>query len=354
MRTVLTYQQRKLASGAATFLYAGNFLKETARLTLEDKEERFHDLTSQNVITDRNVLHLALFYNDSTSPEKQTLIGIARETVKALGFARQPYLVYQHRDTGNPHLHIVSTNIRPDGSRIDMHNIQHRHAQISKELGVTYGLGENPAARRLAAQRPLQAGVDPSFPLISEVLKNVIDNYRYRSLDEFNAILALYNITADPGKPDSRLRLKQGLLYRVITDKEGPMIHPIKASAFSFRPTLTNLYAKFENNHSIDPVSLSRVRNHLRPLMAGDKPNPADALRIGQLSISRQGSDIYIVDLASRVVVTPRDLGAEFTAESLGNLLEPKTHALQQSETLQQQKELDNRRQQNLDYSRHL
>ncbi|MGI8583448.1 MAG: relaxase/mobilization nuclease domain-containing protein [Chitinophagaceae bacterium] len=35
-----------------------------------------------------------------------------------IGFAEQPYLVYQHLDAGHPHIHIVTTNIQQSGKRI--------------------------------------------------------------------------------------------------------------------------------------------------------------------------------------------------------------------------------------------
>jgi uncharacterized protein YijF (DUF1287 family) len=43
--------------------------------------------------------------------------------MEKIGFGEQPYLIYKHEDAGHPHIHIVSTTIKADGSRINTHNI---------------------------------------------------------------------------------------------------------------------------------------------------------------------------------------------------------------------------------------
>ncbi|HEY4111567.1 relaxase/mobilization nuclease domain-containing protein [Puia sp.] len=34
-----------------------------------------------------------------------------------------PYLVYRHNDANHPHIHIVSSLIRPDGNRVNTHRM---------------------------------------------------------------------------------------------------------------------------------------------------------------------------------------------------------------------------------------
>jgi hypothetical protein len=42
---------------------------------------------------------------------KEKITEIAVEYMDKIGFGEQPYLVYQHFDSGHTHLHIVTTNI---------------------------------------------------------------------------------------------------------------------------------------------------------------------------------------------------------------------------------------------------
>jgi len=58
-----------------------------------------------------------------------------------IDFGKQQYLVSQHHDAGQPHIHIVSIKVRPDGSRIDMNNIGRNQSEqawkaIEKEFGL--------------------------------------------------------------------------------------------------------------------------------------------------------------------------------------------------------------------------
>ena len=61
--------------------------------------------------------------------------------MEKLGFDQQPYLVYQHHDAGYPHIHIVTTNIQADGSRIDLHHLGIRKSEPArKEIEKMFGL----------------------------------------------------------------------------------------------------------------------------------------------------------------------------------------------------------------------
>ena len=45
----------------------------------------------------------------------------------------QPYLVYRHEDANHPHIHIVSSLIRPDGSRIDTNRMATRLSEPTRK-----------------------------------------------------------------------------------------------------------------------------------------------------------------------------------------------------------------------------
>ena len=125
--------------------------------------------------------------------------------MKRIGFGNQPYLVYLHYDTGHPHIHIVSTNIQRDGSRISMHNMGRNQSEIArKEIEIEFGLvkAESKKLQDALKIQPLNArklnpGKRSTKAAIANVLGIVVPQYKYASLAEFNAILKLYNITAD-------------------------------------------------------------------------------------------------------------------------------------------------------------
>ncbi len=66
---------------------------------------------------------------------------IASQYMQKIGFGKQPYLVYRHNDAGHPHIHIVSTNIQKDGSRISLHNLGRNQSETArKEIEKEFGL----------------------------------------------------------------------------------------------------------------------------------------------------------------------------------------------------------------------
>ena len=58
-----------------------------------------------------------------------------------IGFGEQPFIIYKHEDAGHPYIHIVSTVIKEDGSRINTHNIgRNQSEKARKEIEQQYGL----------------------------------------------------------------------------------------------------------------------------------------------------------------------------------------------------------------------
>ncbi|MEI9911585.1 MAG: relaxase/mobilization nuclease domain-containing protein [Bacteroidota bacterium] len=93
----------------------------------------FEKFTSLNERTTTNTLHVSLNFDSPEILDNEKLVVIAKTYMERIGFGEQPYLVYRHHDAGHPHIHIVSTNIRRDGSRISMHNMGQNESEESKK-----------------------------------------------------------------------------------------------------------------------------------------------------------------------------------------------------------------------------
>jgi hypothetical protein len=119
-----------------------------------------------------------------------------------------------------------------------MNNIgRNQSEKARKRIELVFGLTK--AEDRKLKQRqnlqqgsPLkvQYGKSGTKQSISNELEYVTRQYKFTSLGEFNAILRLYNVAADPGEKDSRLRQYKGLLYRALDDQGNKIGAPIKAS----------------------------------------------------------------------------------------------------------------------------
>jgi hypothetical protein len=330
--TILNYNENKLEEKKGECIYAGNFLKNADELTLADKRERFDNIVVLNNRVRYKGMHATLNFDRNERLSQEKLIRIAKEYMERVGFGDQPYLVYQHFDAGHPHLHIVSISIRHDGSHIHNSRIgadlsNPARIAIEKKFGLInvkeQGNKEEGISISLPAQK-IQYGKLPTKTAIHNTLNYVFENYKFRSLPELNAILRLYNLRADGGKPGSRLHQHRGLIY-VILDEKGKKIGvPQKASSFDFQPTLGWLEKKFYDNLALDPVHLKRVQAAINSLLRRGLTNReefAQALMKAKVQVVGPNEsadflqDIHFVDLRGMQVVAETDLEKDTLAK---------------------------------------
>jgi len=125
----------------AVCLEAGYYPVKADDLNFHQKLRRLEMLTELNQRTKYNSVHISLNFDPSEKLPDELLKQIAEEYLDKLGFGGQPYLLYRHEDAGHPHLHIVTTNIQPDGRAIHLHNLGKRKSEPArKEIEIKYGL----------------------------------------------------------------------------------------------------------------------------------------------------------------------------------------------------------------------
>jgi hypothetical protein len=252
----LNYNEKKVSQGQAEFIYAGNFLKDAEQLTFHDKLNHFKKLIDLNERTKTNTLHISLNFDPSEKLNKQTLVQIAFSYMEKIGFGKQPYLVYEHHDAGHPHIHLVTTNIKSDGSRILIHNIgRNQSSKARVEIEQEFGLVKA-TRRKQEHQQKLQPvntqkvlyGKSETKQSITNVLDAVLNSYKYTSLNQLNAVLQLYNVKAELGDKDGHIFKNKGLIYRILDEKGNAVGVPVKASSIYSKPTLSYLEGKFFEN----------------------------------------------------------------------------------------------------------
>lgn len=271
LRAVLHYNENKLEQGHAECISAINYPKDADALSFDQKLNRIQRQLALNKRTKVNTVHVSLNFDPSEKLSKEQLAEISKAYLKGIGFEKQPALVYEHRDAGHPHVHIVTTNIKADGSRISLHNLgRNQSEKIRKEIEISFGLvkAQERKAQELSIT-PVRIGVEygktETKKAIANVLNKVLKEYKFTTIGELNAVLNRYNVAADIGSVGSRIRKNNGILYRAL-DKNGNRVGvPIKASDFHFKPTHRNLKVRFlfhEMNPNRAKDSL-RVRNSI-------------------------------------------------------------------------------------------
>ena len=172
----------------------------------------------------------------------------------------------------------------------------------------------------------LQYGKRPTKQAITNALAYILETFKYRSIPELNAILRLYNLRADPGKPGSRIHQHGGLFYQMLNEKGQPVGIPIKASAIYFKPGLQWLQQRFQTCPPLDPAVLQEIRRAVddsvtqRPLAWTPFVNTLRTRQIAAIPyINFQGIlyGLSFVDLRAKVVVKASELGKGYSSQAI-------------------------------------
>lgn len=339
----LNYNEKKVEKGTADCIHAGNYLRTTKEMNFYQKFTPLKNLEDLNTRAKTKTLHVSLNFDPSENLSDNMLIKIACSYMDQLGFGDQPFLVYRHEDAGHPHIHVVSTAIRSDGSRINTHNIgKVQSEKARKDIEVAFNLIKASSKKAITVPiKPIdlhiaQYGKTETKKTISNIVNHVFNNYVYSSLPEFNAALRQFNVLADRGKEGSRIQKHQGLLFRIIDETGNKLGVPIKASIISCKPTLQNLQKKFKQNtlqkdflktatkeridHCISkhPVSITQLSEFL-------KQNNIYTLQ--RLSSDGRAYGITFVDNTNKCVFNGSDIGRGYSIAGLHAELNKETKA---------------------------
>jgi len=334
------YNEQKVSRGQAECIYAGNYLKDANLLTLDDKRRRFNDLLELNHRPGKKGNHIVLEFPPEEDHPNDKMIAITASYMQRIGYRDQPYLVYRHRDTAIPHVHIVTTIISPDGRAIREDFMALRISEparkaVELEFALAKGGGNKRTWQPMTGPvRRIDYGKLPNHDAIASTLHYILHTFRYRSVPELNAILRLYNLTAKTGRPGSRLHQLGGLLYQALGEDGKSRGGPIKASSLPFKPTLSWLKKKFDENNTLSPTTIRNTRVAFESVFR-ERPQAAnalyDALRRHQLALAstpqpigapdgvlnNEPGDLLLVNLADKTVLNIMELGPTYDLPTL-------------------------------------
>jgi hypothetical protein len=336
----LNYNENKVKQGKATLIGAVKYLKDKENLSFNDKLFRLTDLAALNQWAKTNAVHISLnFPNGELLPDEK-LNEIAKDYLVGVGFQTQPYLVYRHEDAGHPHIHIVTTNIKRDGERINLHYLgQNESEKTRKAIEIKYGLvkaeeQEKQKPNLKAAVEAAEYGKAETKRVITNILGYILRAYKYTSVPELNAVLQQFNIQADRGSKDSRMYAHEGLVYWIL-DKQGNKVGvPIKASTIYGNPTLKTLDEKFRLNEQLRKPFKADLIKILDTVLSKPQTKKSFTYKLreaGVQAILRQNDErrlygVTFIDQKNKAVFNGSDLAKEYSANALAAkfLPEPK------------------------------
>src|SRR6185437_2551204 len=231
--------------------------------------------------------------------------------------------------------YIVATSVKANGDRTDLRLRDYVKSvilckQLEKEFGLERLMGVIEEQKQEFAIDHAQKVVygEPGLKrAISDVLNTVVDHYNYTSLDELNAILKQYNVTANPGEEGSRLNKVGGLLYHAIHSNGSRVGVPIKASLFLLKPTLKNLEQRFTQNQAQRETHREQLSTAIEWALAGRAPNweklREDLEKKGIIMVINTEKDkthrMFFVDHGNKCDFEGKNLGSGYALDELKN-----------------------------------
>lgn len=331
IQRALNYNEQKVKEARAKCLYAHQFLQRPNKLPFHAKLERFQRLTTLNKRAATNAIHISLNFSVGEKLGEEKLTEIAKVYMQKIGFDAQPYLVYEHSDAGHPHIHIVSTNIQQDGSRISLHNLgRNQSSKARKEIERAYGLvrAENRCNEPLKEEiqpfpQKIIYGRQPTKRGITNILDHVLPKYQYSSLSQLNAVLNQFNLMADRGSEESIVFRKGGLVYRVLDEKGQKTGVPVKASSLYNKPTLRYLEGRFGQNEASKRQHKQKIKTTIDWVLLKAPKELEDFKRMLEVEkislVTRQNSEGLIygltyIDHQTKSVFNGSEIGKEYSA----------------------------------------
>ena len=182
--------------------------------------------------TKKTVFHCSLNPHPGEKLSDEQLTQIVKEYMEALGYGKQPYIVFKHNDIAREHIHIVSLRIDGEGKKINDKFEKRRSKKITDTLERKFGL--IPSSKVTDKAMKETPKIDTNKGNIKEQVANVVrmvlKHYCFCSLGELNAILSKYNLAVEEVKTEFRGKKYDGLVYVPTDDKGGKISTPINAS----------------------------------------------------------------------------------------------------------------------------
>ena len=229
----LGYNFKKVDKEEASILFAQNlYQNKEGTYTMAEVFADMEALIPEKCRTKKMVFHCSLNPHPDEKLSDETLTQIAKEYMEALGYGKQPYIVFKHSDIAREHIHIVSLRMDSKGRKINDKFEKRRSKKITDALEKRFGLiPSSKVSEKAVTETPkLDTTKGNIKEQMASILRMVMKHYRFCSLGELNAILSKYNLAVEEVKTEFRGKKYDGLVYVPTNDKGNKVSTPIHAS----------------------------------------------------------------------------------------------------------------------------
>ena len=289
----LGYNFKKVEKGEASILLAQDlFQNKEGTYTMAEVFADMQAVIPEKCRTKKMVFHCSLNPHPDEKLSDETLTQIAKEYMEALGYGKQPYIVFKHNDIAREHIHIVSLRVDGEGRKINDKFEKRRSKKITDALEKRFGLIPSSKVADKAVEETPQ--IDTTQGNIKEqvasALRMVLKHYRFCSLGELNAILSAYNLTVEEIKTEFRGKKYDGLVYVPTDDKGGKVSTPIHASDIGRGVGYTAVQNRMQKSKQNVKPLIPTVRNKVLKTMRTSPNTEKELLQ----RLEEQGLRVFI------------------------------------------------------------
>ena len=322
------YNFQKIDIGKGSVLDAQNICQAAdGGFTLALSYRSFAPYLLANRNTEKPSLHISINPDPKDNVDDNRYVRMAADYMLEMGYGNQPYIVFKHADIERTHIHIVSTNVDGYGKKI-RDTFEHRRSmEVCRGLDKKYGLTP-PTHREDFVKEDLFKPVDSTKEnikgQIASVVRHLPQHFYYQNLGTYNALLSLFNITAQEVTGELNGKPRQGLVYFALDAQGNKASHPFKASLFGKLATHPEMLTKFEKSQDMlkNELLKSTLRNVIEVAMHSSKGESDFKLQLREQGVNvvvRRNSEgriygITFIDHTSKSVWNGSQFGKDLSA----------------------------------------
>ena len=324
----LSYNMDKVKNNTATVL-AGQKIIESpdGTFNIPQISNSFQAYLATNRKTEKPIVHVSLNPDPDDKVSDNDYKRLAKDYMEKMGYGKQPFIVFKHNDIERSHIHIVTVCVDDEGRKISDTFEKRRSMAACRELEQHYNL-KIAVEKKQNQTKPIFKPVDYKSgdikSQIAAVIRYLPKYYHYTTLGTYNALLSLFNITAEEVKGQYHGTARQGLVYFALNEKGEKVSNPFKASLFGKSAGYDELQMHFTKSseqmqNSPDRSTLKTTIEKTIQVATGEDDFKARLKNVGINTVLRRTADnriygITFIDHQSRSVWNGSQLGKNLSA----------------------------------------
>lgn len=329
----IAYNYQKLEKESAQVLFTQKIIQAPdGNYSVEQLSRSFELHLLANRKTEKPVLHISLNPDPKDNVSDPDFENMAQDYMSEMGYENQPFVVFKHTDIDRTHIHIVSVCVDAEGRKISDKFEKRRSMAVCRMLEKQYGLISAIEKKQEAHDqtfKPVDYKAGDIKSQMASVLRHLPKYYQFQTFGAYNALLSLFNITAQEVKGEYNGIPKLGLLYFALNEKGEKASSPFKASLFGKSAGFTQLQSYYERSriNLKDSPAKESVKGRIESVMqsvSNESEFKKKLLEQGMHFVIRRNAEgriygVTFIDHKSRCVCNGSELGKNLSANSFND-----------------------------------